>query len=61
MNLEIQRAEAQALCSKLGVSVLPYGNAWWLLGDSINQVIGEIAGLSESGLQQMRRPRFARA
>jgi hypothetical protein len=60
MNLEQQRAAARKLCSKLDVIVLPYGNAWWLLGDSINQVIGEIAGLSESGLMQMRRPKFSR-
>lgn len=61
MNIEQQRAAARKLCSKLDVTVLPYGNAWWLIGDCINQVIGELAGLSESGLQQMRRPRFGRA
>lgn len=61
MNLEQQRAAARHLCGKLDITVLPYGNAWWLLGDRINQVIGEIAGLSESGLVQMRRPSFGRA
>jgi hypothetical protein len=61
MKLEQQRAAAQKLCSKLNITVLPYGNAWWLLGDGINQVIGEIAGLSSAGLSQMRRPRFSRA
>lgn len=61
MNLEQQRAAARKLCNKLDVTVHPYGNAWWLLGDCINQVIGEIAGLSEAGLRQMRRPGFSRA
>lgn len=61
MNLEQQRASARKLCNKLDITVLPYGNAWWLLGDRINQVIGEIAGLSETGLAQMRRPHFTRA
>ncbi|MDD2662222.1 MAG: hypothetical protein PHD19_00530 [Dechloromonas sp.] len=61
MNLEQQRAVARRLCSNSNITVLPYGNAWWLLGDSINQVLGEIAGLSESGLAQLRRPGFPRA
>jgi len=60
MKLEQQRATAQELCSKLNIAVLPYGNAWWLLGDGINQVIGEIAGLSPTCLSRMRRPRFPR-
>ncbi|MCE1239621.1 MAG: hypothetical protein LWW83_06880 [Azonexaceae bacterium] len=45
----------------MDITVLPYGNAWWLLGERVNQVIGEIAGLSESCLTQMRRPCFTRA
>ena len=61
MNLEQQRAAARKLCSKLDITVLPYGNAWWLLSDGINQVIGEIAGLTATGLTQMRRPRFPRS
>jgi len=61
MNLEQQRAVARQLCSDLKITVRPYGNAWWLLGDSINQVIGELAGLSESRLAQFRRPAFSRA
>lgn len=60
MNLEYQRALARKLCGNANITVLPYGNAWWLLGDSINQVIGEIAGLSESGLMQLQRPNYSR-
>ncbi|MGE5492166.1 MAG: hypothetical protein ACM31P_12865 [Actinomycetota bacterium] len=50
MNLEQQRAKAQKLCADSSITVLPYGNAWWLLGHGINQVIGELAGLSKSDL-----------
>lgn len=60
MNLEQQRAAAHRLCDKLAVNVLPYGNAWWLLGDGISQVVGEIAGLTEAKVTQMQRSRFAR-
>lgn len=61
MNLEQQRAAAQTLCNELNVTVLPHGNAWWLLGDRINLVVGEIAGLSAAGLKQMRRPHYPRS
>ncbi len=60
MTLEEERGAARKLCGELNVSVVPYGNAWWLLGSGINQVVGEIAGLSLSGLDQMKRPFFAR-
>jgi len=46
MNLEQQRNRAKALCAASDITVLPYGNAWWLLGHGINQVVGELAGLN---------------
>jgi hypothetical protein len=60
MTIEQQRAAALNLCSNLNITVLQYGNAWWLMAESINQVIGEIAGLSESDLVRMQRPAFSR-
>lgn len=52
MNIEEQRAQAERLCVESGISVLPYGNAWWLLGHGINRVVGELAGLSHSDLHR---------
>lgn len=60
MNLEQQRATARKLCADTDITVLPYGNAWWLLGQSISHVVGEIAGLSKSDLAGFRRPCFTR-
>jgi len=57
MNLEKQRAEAERLCAESEISVLPYGNAWWLLGRGINRVVGELAGLSHSDLQRYQATR----
>lgn len=54
MNLQEQRVTAQQLCSESGIAVLPYGNAWWLLGDGIDQVIGELAGLSPASLNRFQ-------
>jgi hypothetical protein len=50
MNIKEQRAQAERLCAELEISILPYGNAWWLLGHGVNRVVGELAGLSHSDL-----------
>lgn len=52
MNLEQKRAEAHKLCIDSSITVLPYGDAWWLLGAGINRVVGELAGLSHSDLHR---------
>lgn len=46
MNLEQYRKIALQHCAEAGITVVPYGNAWWLLGEDINHVVGELAGLS---------------
>lgn len=51
MNLEQQRRSAQTLLNASHISVLPYGNAWWLVGNGINQVVGELAGLQPEHLR----------
>lgn len=52
MNLKERRAQAERLCAESGIAVLPYGNAWWLLGRGISRVVGELAGLSHTDLQR---------
>lgn len=42
---------AQKLCADASIAVLPYGDAWWLLGQGVNRVVGELAGLSHSDLR----------
>jgi len=54
MNIEQQRATALQNCAEAGITVVPYGNAWWLLGDHINHVVGELAGLSLSDIPRHR-------
>lgn len=56
MNIEKQRADAHKLCSEAGITVLPYGNAWWLLGENVNRVVGELAGLALSDLYRHQQP-----
>ncbi|QEL64620.1 hypothetical protein OTERR_11440 [Oryzomicrobium terrae] len=49
-QLEKLRSEAKKLCAQAGVAIVPYGNAWWLVGKGINRVVGELAGLCPSQL-----------
>lgn len=52
MNIEIERerAKAQQICAESGVKILPYGDAWWLLGNGVSRVVGTLAGLSRCDL-----------
>lgn len=50
MELESKRAQARQQCIESGIAVLPYGDAWWLLGAGVNRVIGELAGFSPQSL-----------
>ncbi len=52
MNLQQQRALARQQFEDRNIAVLPYGNAWWLLGNGVNQVVGELAGVSPAHLQR---------
>lgn len=44
MNIDKLREDALGRCANSGIAVFPYGNAWFLLGDGINLVVGELAG-----------------
>lgn len=50
MNLQEQRAQAHKLFNESGITVLPYGGAWWLLGQGVSRVVGELAGQSPANL-----------
>ena len=52
MNNQIEqlRAKAVQLCADHGVTILPYGSVWWSLGNGINRVVADLAGLCRSDL-----------
>lgn len=41
------------LCAEHDVTVHSYGRAWWLIGNGINRVVAELAGLCRSDLAPM--------
>lgn len=49
-TLEELRDKARELCAAHGIAVLPYGRAWWLIGEGISRVVGELAGLTAGDL-----------
>lgn len=44
------RDKALKLCADHGITVHPYAGGWWLMGEKINRVVGELAGLCASDL-----------
>jgi len=52
MNNQIEqlRQKAMKLCAEHGVAVRSYGSAWWLVGNGINRVVAELAGLCRSDI-----------
>ena len=53
IQIEELREKATKLCAEHGVAVLPYGHVWWLVGNGINRVVAELAGLCRSDLQPL--------
>lgn len=54
VQIEQLREKATKLCADHGVKVVPYGHMWWLLGNGINRVVSELAGLCYSDIAPMR-------
>lgn len=54
MDYENARAKARQLCAESGVNVLPYGDAWWLVGQGVSRVMRDLAGLRPSDLQPFK-------
>lgn len=55
MNNQIEqlRQKAIQLCAEHGVAVRTYGQAWWLVGNGINRVVAELAGLCRSDIRPL--------
>ena len=50
-NIEDLRHQARQLCAERGLSVRPYANSWWIVGDGVSLVRGELAGLCQTDLE----------
>lgn len=51
--IEQLRDKALKLCADHGISAQPYAGGWWLVGEKINRVVGELAGLCASDISPL--------
>ncbi len=51
--IEQLRVKAIHLCAAHGITVKPYAGGWWLIGQNINRVVGELAGLCASDIKPL--------
>ena len=49
-KIEELRQKAIQMCAEHGVTVRSYGQAWWLVGNGINRVVAELAGLCRTDI-----------
>lgn len=54
VDLERRRSEARMRLAASRIAALPYGNAWWLMGNGVNCVVGELAGLMPGQLARFQ-------
>lgn len=54
IDLEHRRCEARMRLAASRITVLPYGNAWWLMGNGVNCVVGELAGLRPGHISRFK-------
>ena len=52
-KIEQLRQKAIQLCAEHGVTVHSYGQAWWLVGNGIDRVVAELAGLCRSDISPL--------
>ncbi len=53
MQIEQLRDKAMQLCKDHGITVRPYAGGWWLLGNGINRVVAELAGLCQFDIRPL--------
>lgn len=51
--IEELRVKALKLCAEYDITAKPYAGGWWLIGQNINRVVGELAGLCLSDIKPL--------
>lgn len=50
-ELEPLREQARRLCAERGLAILPYGSAWWIVGQGVSRVVADLAGVGPEHLK----------
>lgn len=46
-------ADVLSLLQDRGLSVLPYGNAWWIFGHGVSRVVADLDGVQACDLEPL--------
>lgn len=52
-QLEELREKTRLLCAERGLAIIPYGNAWWIIGQGVDCVVTDLAGVSPQHLEPL--------
>lgn len=52
-ELNAMREETRRLCAELGLAILPYGPAWWIVGKGVSRVVADLAGVGPDLLRPL--------
>lgn len=52
-ELNSMREATRRLCAELGLAILPYGSAWWIVGNGVSRVVADLAGVGPDHLKPL--------
>lgn len=50
-QLEEMREKTRRLCAERSLAIVPYGNAWWIVGQGVDCVVADLAGIDPRYLE----------
>lgn len=52
-ELDAMREATRQMCAELGLAILPYGSAWWIVGKGVSRVVADLAGVGPDQLKPL--------
>lgn len=52
-QLEELREKTRRLCAEKGLAIVPYGSAWWIVGQGVDCVVADLAGVNPQHLEPL--------
>ncbi len=49
--MENRPLSALELCHARNLQIIPYGPAWWIVGDGVSRVVADLAGVQPCDLE----------
>lgn len=52
-ELDTLREKTRQLCAERSLGIVPYGSAWWIVGDGVSLVVADLAGVCAKDLEPL--------